>query len=291
MVRSVDQAFQVFLERLTPLPSDREAAARHRGTVERAIEAAMPVRRFRETGSFTHGTGVRGYSDVDLMVSIKYDRPGSSDTALGWVKSALQARFPVTKVHVSRPAVVVDFGNRTETWEVVPAFITGRGGEGVFIYDIPGAATGWMDSAPGEHLNYVNECNKILKVAGGAKKLARLAKAWKYYNNVPISSFYLEMRAAQHVATQNNFIPVWDISQLLDKLEGHQLALMNDPKGAAGRFYPCSSEAKKTEALSKLHTAATRASKALTAHREGDEVTAFYYLDLLFGGKFPSRIA
>ena len=153
MSRSVDEAFQVFLQRLTPLPAERQAAARHRQTVEGAIKAAMPVRSFRETGSFHHGTGVRGYSDVDLMVSIGYDRPVSSDTALGWVKSALQARFSSTKIRVSRPAVVVEFGSRTETWEVVPAFLTGRGGKDVLVYDIPGAATGWMDSAPAEHLD------------------------------------------------------------------------------------------------------------------------------------------
>jgi hypothetical protein len=291
MTRSVDQAFEIFLGRLTPLASDREAAAKHRQTVERAIQAAMPVRIFRETGSFNHGTGVRGYSDVDLLVSIGYDRPNSSDTALSWVKSALQARFISTQVHVSRPAVVVGFGNKTETWEVLPAFLTDRGAKNVFVYDIPGASTGWMDSAPGEHLDYVNECNRLPKVAGGAKKLARLAKAWKYYNNVPISSFYLEMRAAQHVATQSSFIPVWDICQLLGKLESHELAAMNDPKGAAGRFYPCSSDAKKTDALSKLHTAANRASKALRAHQDDKEETAFEYLNLLFGGKFPSRNA
>lgn len=289
MTRTVEQAFQVFLERLTPLESERRAAASHRQTVEGALKMAMPVRLFRETGSFHHGTGVRGYSDVDLMVSIGHDRPASSDTALGWVRAALQARFSSTRIRVSRPAVVVEFGNRTETWEVVPAFLTGRGDRNVLVYDIPGAAKGWMDSAPAEHLDYVNECNQIAKVRGGAKKLAQLTKAWKYYNNVPVSSFYLEMRAAQHVAGENSFIPVWDISQLLNKLESHQLAAMNDPKGAAGRFYPCSSDAKKVEALSKLHTAATRASKALTAHREGDAQTAFYYLNLLFDGKFPSR--
>src|SRR6202035_3235392 len=99
MTRSVDQAFEIFLGRLTPLASDREAAAKHRQTVERAIQAAMPVRIFREIGSFNHGTGVRGYSDVDLLVSIGYDRPNSSDTALSWVKSALQARFISTQVH------------------------------------------------------------------------------------------------------------------------------------------------------------------------------------------------
>jgi hypothetical protein len=64
---------------------------------------------------------------------------------------------------------------------------------------------------------------------------------------------------------------------------------MNDPKQASGRFHPCSSEPKKAEALSKLSTGATRARKALDAEQAGQTDEAFYYLDLLFGGQFPSR--
>lgn len=104
-------------------------------------------------------------------------------------------------------------------------------------------------------------------MAGGAKKLARLAKAWKYYNSVPVSSFYLEMRAAKYISGEPSFVPAWDICGLLEHLEKIGLAPMNDPKGAAGRFYACSTKAKGVEALSKLHTGATRARKALDAHR------------------------
>lgn len=288
-MRTVDEAFDVFLGQLTPLSSQRSAAASHRASVESAINAAMDTNSFRETGSFHHGTGVRHHCDVDLLVSIKGGRPGTSDTALGWIRDALKARFPNTPVRTSRPAVVVEFAGGAETWEVIPGFITGRGGPDVFVYDIPGASSGWMDSAPGAHLDYVNDCNAIVKVSGGAKKLARLAKAWKYYNNVPISSFYLEMRAAQHVATQSSFIPVWDICQLLEKLDGHQLAAMNDPKGASAPFSACSSDAKRTEALSKLSTGASRARRALDAYRASKTGDAFDALGLLFGGNFPSR--
>jgi hypothetical protein len=289
VTRTVGQAFDVFLERLTPIQNERDNAAQHRTSVEAAINAALTTRGFRQTGSFHHGTGVRHHCDVDVLVSIADQKPSSSDTALGWIKSALQTRFPTTKVRISRPAVVIEFAGGTETWEVIPGFLTTRGGLKTLIYDIPGASTGWLDSAPIEHLNYVDECNKLKRVQGGAKKLARLTKAWKYYNNVPISSFYLEMRAAQHVAGEPSFLPVWDICQLLEKLEGHQLAGMNDPKGAAGRFYACSTDAKKDDARSKLHTAATRARKALDAYN-GDKIdTAFEKLDLLFGGRFPAR--
>jgi hypothetical protein len=255
--------------------------------VKIALSSSLTTSNFYETGSFSHGTGVREFSDIDALVSVGNPKPDSSDTALGWVKTALSLRFPRTTVRISRPAVVAEFASGYETWEVIPGFITGRGASDQYVYDIPGPAGGWIDSAPNTHLKYVNDCNAH-PAAGKDKALARLIKSWKYYCNVPISSFYLEMRAAQHVSTQASYIHVWDVCQLLEKLQGHQLAAMNDPSGATGRFNACSSDAKRRDALSKLETAATRARKALDADQAGRTSDAFYYLDLLFGGHFPA---
>ena len=289
MTRTVNEAFEVFLDRLTPTKAQREAGASHRATVKAALESALTVKAYFETGSFNHGTGVRGFSDTDVLVSIGNPEPGAPWTALTWVKDALVKRFPTTSVEIRRPAVVVRFAGGYETWEVIPGFLTGRGVDQL-VYDIPGAAYlgDWIDSAPLEHFAYVNECNKAPS-KGNAKALARLIKAWKYYCNVPISSFYLEMRCAQHVSTQTTYVHIWDVCQVLEKLEAHQLAAMNDPSGATGRIYACSSDSTTADSLSKLHTAAVRARKALTANSEGDPVTAFYYLNLLFGEKFPAR--
>lgn len=290
MPLTVREGFDTFLQRLKPLQSQRDAAAKHRDKLEKSLSAKLAVVTFRETGSFTHGTGVRNHSDIDALVSIRGGRPASSDTALSWVRSALTASFPSTTVRVSRPAVVVEFASGAETWEIIPGFITSRGGPDVFVWDIPGASGGWMDTAPVEHLNYVTECNtKESTTRGGAKELARLAKAWKYYNSVPISSFYLEMRAAHHIAEQSIYSPIWDLCWLFEKLQKHELADMNDPKKAAARFSACSSEAKKASALSKLDTAATRARKALEAYRKDRIDDAFYYLNLFYAGEFPAR--
>lgn len=170
-----------------------------------------------------------------------------------------------------------------------PGFLTARGGSAL-VYDIPSPVTagGWIDAAPEEHLAYVDECNEKPR-KGDAKSLARLAKAWKYFCNVPVSSFYLEMRAAQHVQSLDSYIHVWDICLLLEKLRDHKLADMNDPRGASVRFSATSSDSTYRDALSKVTTAASRARKALQAYRADDASTAYHYLDLLFGGRFPSR--
>jgi Second Messenger Oligonucleotide or Dinucleotide Synthetase domain len=290
MARSVGEAFDVFLTRLTPTEAQRNAGAGHRASIKAALEAKLEAGSFFETGSFKHGTGVRGHSDIDALVSLRSARPASSYTALEWVKGALSARFPNTPVVVRRPAVAVRFGGGYETWEVVPGFMTLRGKTGQYVYDIPGPSVGggWIDSAPQEHLSYVNECNQK-PGRGNAKALARLIKAWKYFRDVPISSFYLEMRCAQHVNSIRTYVHVWDVCLVLEKLHGHQLAAMNDPRQAAGRIHACSTDATRSDSLSKLATAAIRARKALNAHLAGKPDDAFYYLDQLFGGNFPAR--
>lgn len=289
MARSVNEGFQEFLRRQTPTDAQRVAGASHRASVKAALEGRLNVLNFFETGSFSHGTGIRGLSDIDALVSLG-NRPSSSYTALMQVKEALEKRFPRTPIKVRRPAVAIEFGGGYETWEVIPGFLTSRGGEDHMVYNIPGPNPGadYIDSAPRSHNAYVNDVN-LKPSKGNAKSLARLIKAWKYYCNVPVSSFYLEMRAAQHVKGVDIYIHVWDLCLLLERLHNHSLAAMNDPSGATGRINACSSEAKRTVALSKLGTAAGRARKALEAHRDNKPDTAFYYLDLLFGGKFPAR--
>lgn len=289
MARTVTQAFDEFLARLAPPDLERQARAQHREGVEKALKSSIDVGRFYEVGAFGNGTGIRKHCAVDLLVSIKGAKPGSSDTALEWVKHALAANFPNTRVRVSRPAVVVEFANGDETWKLIPAFSAGRSDDNVHVYEIPGPQTGWMESAPEAHLKYVDEINTVGKISGGAKKLARLAKAWKYYNEVPVSSFYLEMRAAEYMSGEETHIPLWDICGLLRKLDQISLAPMKDPKTVAGQFDACSSTATHEEAISKLRRSSNRARKATEAFHKEDMAEVFYYLDQLFGGNFPSR--
>jgi tRNA nucleotidyltransferase (CCA-adding enzyme) len=146
MLRSVNEGFDTFLSRLVPLASEREAASKHRASVEASLKNPLEVMLFRETGSFNHGTGVRGHCDVDLLVSLK-TKPASADTALQWVKDALSASFPYTTVKVRRPAVVVEFNSGAETWEVIPGFR--KNTDKTFpLYHIPGAPKGGSTRHP-----------------------------------------------------------------------------------------------------------------------------------------------
>ncbi len=51
---------------------------------------------------------------------------------------------------------------------------------------------------------------------------------------------------------------------------------------------PCSTDAKKSDALSKLETALVRAQKARDAEEAEEIRDAFYWWNLVFNGHFPS---
>ena len=53
--------------------------------------------------------------------------------------------------------------------------------------------------------------------------LIRLAKTWRSWNNVPLSSFYLEMRTAQYVLGNKPIIYDWDLRDIFKSLANNGL--------------------------------------------------------------------
>jgi hypothetical protein len=286
VAKTAQAGFDQFLTRLTPSSAERLAASSHRASIEAKLQDKFGLYRMFESGSFKHGTGVSSYSDVDYFVSLKSSRPQYSSSTLAAVRDALLERFPTTNIHVARPAVVLDFGSGSERVEVIAAYANEKVGDDR-KFRIPGVNDEWIFSTPEAHLRYVTEANKR-PVPGAVKQLSRLVKAWKYYRNVPISSFYLEMRAVAYMKGEKSVDYAQDIYYILRSLQSHSLADMNDPTGNTGRIQPCSSDANKRDALSKLDTAVSRASKAKEYYLAGNIADAFAQWDLLFNGHFPS---
>lgn len=257
----------------TPTVSQFDGAKRHKASIEARLDYVLGVYRMFEIGSLRHGTGVWRYSDADYLVSLKGIQPTSPLTMLTKVKDALQARFTSTTITIRQPAVVCHFSDGIV--EVVPGYIASGGG-----YMIADPRGGWMKSFPEEHNKYVNEINA--KHSGGAKKLARHLKIWKYQRNVPVSSCYLEMRAAKFLSEETAYVPIIDLHYALKHLQSIELASMNDPTGLGSRFGSCSSDSTKSDALSKLDTAVLRSGRALTYHLADDHGKAIEQLKLLF---------
>jgi hypothetical protein len=258
----------------TPSSTYFDAARGHRSAIQTRLDNEFGVKEMFETGSLKHGTGVWLYSDADYIVCLKGERP-TATTALTKVKADLADRFKSTVVKVRTPAVVCDFNGAKETVEVVPAY---QADSGYWIPDPKGG--GWMRTHPKDHNTYVNTANK--KHDGAAKKLARLAKVWKYKRSVPVSSCYLEMRAAKYANGRSNWWMSVDLHGFLAYLLDINLASMNDPTGLGSRFNAYSSDGNRDDALSKLTRAVDRAAKAEQYDLDDKDDSAVAQLKLLF---------
>lgn len=288
MVKSVDQGFREFHSRLTPTGTESEAAKRHRASIKSCLEGNFGITNFFRTGSFGNGTSIRGYSDVDYFAVIPNENlTNNSGTTLRKVRTALDLRFPNTGVMVRTPAVVVPFGtDASETTEIVPAEDMGIGTTGYKIYDIPDFNEEWMKSSPTAHNRWITSVHQEL--GNKVKPLVRFLKAWKYFRNVPISSFYLELRVTKFASGESHIIYSYDVRSILKLLWDNQLAAIQDPMKVSGNVYPCLTDTKKRDALSKLWAALTRANKAREAETEEKIQDAFYWWNLLYEGHFPS---
>lgn len=287
MPRTVDEGFRDFLPKLTASEAETTSAKFHRESVEARLTQDFGLYRLFRIGSFGNGTSISGYSDVDYLASLKNNfYYASSNYSLSKVRDSLDARFPRTGVRVSCPAVLVPFGSsRSEAHEIVSGdFIEAT--DGFHAYRIPDCNDGWMRVSPEAHIYYVNEVHK--KLGYKVKPLIRFIKAWKYFRDVPISSFYLEMRVAKYALTEPSIIYDWDVQRVLKLLWDVQLASIQDPMGVSGYISACKTEVMRKDALSKLETALVRVNNAREAAEKGNVSVAFDWWRLVYNYEFPT---
>jgi Second Messenger Oligonucleotide or Dinucleotide Synthetase domain len=292
MAKTLDDGFDTFITRLKPLDTEHEKAASHKDSVKRCMENNFGCNMFFETGSFGNGTGVRHFSDADYFARCPADRfYNDSAYTLRLVKEALQGTFSRTSgIAVKSPAVRIPFGTyASERLELTPAYAgelisTPVGNK--YSYNIPDYEGGWMQSSPGAHTEYVNREDK--RLGGKLKPLIQMVKAWKFYNNVPIYSFYLELRVTKYAEGEPSIVYDTDIKNIMKFLYDNDLPSIQDPMGISGLVKACKTAIKKTDALSKLSTGYSRAIKAFD-ERSGNLDNAFYWWNLFFNNEFPSR--
>lgn len=218
------------IKAMTPGEDARIAAASHRASIESWLESDLKIVRMRETGSWHHGTAISNSSDVDYFVTMSGSRPTSSWDALDTLRASLVRGFPECLVRIDRPAVRITYFDGTPAVEITPAYY-----KDTDDYEIPDpSGTGWIRSNPAVHLDYVNKAQKATE--GRAKSLIRLIKTWKAWNSVPLSSFYLEMRAAQYSLSNTIIIYEWDLRDFFKSLSGDGLRDMNDPTSYGRRI-------------------------------------------------------
>lgn len=288
MPRTLDQGFRDFVTKLTPTSSETAAAKSHRESIKSVLEKNFKMTNFFRTGSFGNGTSISGCSDVDYFAVFPSPELSVSSTiSLVNVREKLVTRFPNTGVKVSCPTVLIPFGKKKSEWtEVAPCDHVSTDSRNFKVYEIADGSGGWLKSSPDSHNSYVKTIND--KHNGKVKELIRFIKAWKYYNDVPISSFYLELQIARYCNSETAIVHRVDIKNVFKLLLSKELSSMQDPMGVSGLIAACSSNVQKDNALSKLKTAYNSAVKAMNAEGEGDTKAAFDFYNLIYKNNFPN---
>ncbi len=289
MVSTVGDGFEEYLRRLAPLDTEMRAAQAHYKSVESSLRNNLPGAKLIPTGSFGNGTALKRYSDADYFVIIPRGLVGTdSADVLQRVRATLKGTFPRTGVAVRTPAVIVPFGiGGSESIDVVPALSVAKTSQGHAIYDIPDRGGHWMRSSPVAHKAYVTALDNAH--AHRVKRLVMLVKAWKAYWNVPMLSFYLEMRVARYAETVKTIDYGRGIEMVLGSMVGPSgLATLRDPMEIAGSIRPCTTAAQEKQALTKVRRGLTRVREARRREASGNVEKAFERWNLFFNSSFPA---
>lgn len=284
---SVDAAFQRLHATLSSSQRMISVSANHRASIESCLKRNFGLTAMFQSGSYGNGTNIGGYSDVDLFAVIPTDKLKlDSSISLSAIADSLRYTFPQTKgIRIDNPGVKVPFAGGSELVEIIPADKVGITKLGFPMYEIADGAGGWIKTSPKSHNAYVQECNE--RLSKKVKPLIRFIKAWKYYRNVPIKSFYIEMLVTRYCSQEQFIVYNIDINKILNWLSNNNIPPIDDPRNISGTLYPVGSRTDLLDAQSKVKRAAEWASRAHAKEFSGDILGAFSDWNLVFNDNFP----
>ena len=154
-------------------------------------------------GSLGRNTAIPSVSDADLLCELpasvyhQYNaHVGNGQSALlSAVRTAIRTTYKTSDVFGDGQVVIVAFDDGV-TYEVLPAFLNTDGG-----YTFPDTNNGgsWKSCKPKQEMDAFasrnRECN------GNLVELARMARAWRDTNNVPMNGMLIDTLAYQFIAS------------------------------------------------------------------------------------------
>lgn len=279
--------FDRYLAEYAPREQHKAEVRKYRERVRAIIAAEYRLMGFFQSGSFQHGTAVMPYSDVDYIARIHFeDRPGSSNTILNNLRDLLGRELWEANVSVARPTVTIEFPGLLPYYEITPAYLKRTTSDGDSVLLIPAPGGEWREAAPEAHNKFVAEMDR--KHGGEVRELARLLKAWKYEHGASVSSFYLEMRAAEYGKNSDSIHLLTSIRDVVTNLVNQGLPAMNDPTKLVSRISPSSSVSAQASAMVKLRTFKRNIDAACSAWLANERFEMNQALKAIWGSTFPN---
>jgi len=191
--------FDQFDQKISNVYIDSLALSRANMRIVECLRTYMGLIETFRTGSTLAGTAISPFSDVDLFVRIPraYMNANSTKSLIEVYNALSEGNF--INISLQSPVVVVKYVPGGDQYlDVVPSFSDDDQDQELLL--IPGFDGDWIRSNPKSHGAVITKGD--LKAGGRLKPLIRFLKAWKYGNNVPIVSFFLECAAYWYVQKQ-----------------------------------------------------------------------------------------
>ncbi|MFF0760598.1 nucleotidyltransferase [Streptomyces sp. NPDC003737] len=197
MSTSPSTNFQVLLERISLSASERTAALKRAESVCQNLINHPLVQDCFLAGSLARSTAIQTFSDVDIVAVIRNEPniSGNSTLAISAISDLLSRTY--VEIQDFDSAVRITFPNGLGV-DVVPALPAGNNSSGFETYKIPGEQRAWIDYAPEEQNQQIEQFTK--KLGEEFKHAIRLTKWWSRTHGSPIPSYEIEdiaSRAAQ----------------------------------------------------------------------------------------------
>ena len=302
--RTVSSAFNALLADLKLTAAQRQLVngrLRHLGSFFESYETSQPV---MVIGSYGRGTVIRRERDIDVMVVLAakpYEARyrGSSQTdVLYWLRNALKAEYPNTKVSTRKVALCLDLGAGFGV-DLIPVFdvveiaalslLTRLWGapSGAKGFYLPNGRGGWQKTNPPFHQKLMTDADARLD--GKLKSIVRLMKLWNLREHARLRSFHLEMMVERAWRNEKQ-MPAFPLAlgMTLDAVSRLASRSFSDPWSDGGRIDDYLDADRRRIVVKSLQDDAQKARKALELARAGNEAAALERWSVVFGHDFPA---
>ena len=220
---------------------------RWRKEIKRVLENVIGAQRVLPTGSWSHGTAISGFSDVDHFVIFDAELLSKPTNLLERILQQLSMHLSRdVQIFLSAPTVSIEDPFDKTLLEYVPAHPSTGGDYWIHIGD----SNHRILSNPVAHIAYLDRAHAA---AVQVRDLVRLIKTWKYANDSLLSSLYLELLVVRYCldSPADNYLN--QVVDILGMLKRSRLRAINDPSLAAYRLiHAFPPDAANTEAEMKI---------------------------------------
>lgn len=264
------QAFDSFVEKISPTDDQRADITAKRASTEKYLREAfpqsstLPLKRVILIGSADRGTIIRPVNDVDVMAEFtnkdnifeQYRR--DSGAFLQRIRTALNAKTSIKKIGARGQAVRLFYVNGAHV-DIAPVFKWTTSGFG-----LPKGDGGWMTTDPEAQAAWFSQ--RRTAIGSNLTPMCKIVRRWNGVHSHRFESFHLEVMVASMFSSLGSNYR--DALKVFFETAPGRIGV-SDPAGHSGRLDDYLTRDALTAINSRFAEALDRSRKAIAAEGRG----------------------